>query len=425
MQLFSEKQTQFIKESTKRFNLAHGSVRSGKTVCTLFRFLQEATLCPDSQIIMVGHTASTLYSNVIRLIFESPQLEIFRHFCTWYRGNQELKFGDKTIKIYGAKDEGASRSLYGLSVSLAYCDEMVLYPNSIIQLLRTRMSNPHSKLFASMNPAQPSHILKEWIDNGRSGKDPNVYDLHFKVEDNPFLPKVFIEDIKSSLSGVFYKRLYAGEWCLAEGSIFDFFDPNLHVVKRPPCAADYWILGIDYGTDNAFAAVLIGVSTGINTQTGKKVWVEKEFFWDHKKRGRQLAPSEYADAIEKMIDGYYVKCVYMDPSAVYFKQELSRRKIHVSQTNNDVLHGIGALCDAFKNGWLTIVDECTNLIREIEGYVWDDKKCKLGEDEPMKVDDHAVDALRYAILSHKVVTYNPDSLYRDHQHQAMYGFVNI
>jgi len=421
---FSERQVEFIKNSNKKFNLAHGSVRSGKTVCTLFRFLQAAIECPDSQIIMLGHTSTTVYENAIRLIFETDQLSIFKPFCTWV--NRELRFGDKIIKAYGAKDEGAIRPLYGQTVSLAYCDEMTLYPYSIVDMIRTRLSNPHSQLFASMNPAQPSHILKKWIDDARSGEDPHTYDLHFKVEDNPFLPLEYIADIKRSLSGVFFKRLYQGEWCLAEGSIFDFFDRSYHIRKSPPASADYWLLGIDYGTNNAFAAVIVGVSTGIRSQTGKQLWVEKEFYWDHKKRGRQKTNAEYADDIERLIDGYYIKCVYMDPSAASFRLEISRRGIHVSETNNDVVEGIRMMTTSMKDGCLTILDCCSNLIKEVEGYVWDDKKARAGQDEPLKQDDHAVDALRYVIASHKVPKYNDlidsKSLKTRHARSSSYGY---
>jgi hypothetical protein len=43
---------------------------------------------------------------------------------------------------------------------------------------------------------------------------------------------------------------------------------------------------------------------------------------------------------------------------------------------------------------------CHNLIKEIEGYVWDERAVKRGEDAPMKQRDHAVDALRYVIFSY-------------------------
>jgi len=53
-----------------------------------------------------------------------------------------------------------------------------------------------------------------------------------------------------------------GLWCLAEGSVFECFDMEIHVVRNPPCAAEYWVAGIDYGASNPFTCILVGVCTG-------------------------------------------------------------------------------------------------------------------------------------------------------------------
>ena len=219
-ELLAPKQIEFIINSKAHWNLAHGSVRSGKTICTLFRFMQAVDACPDSQIWMVGHSSDTIYQNAIRLLLESEQLAIFRPFCTWYSGKRQLKFKDKTIATLGAKDEGAIGSFQGKTFSLVYCDEMTLYPESIIDMIDTRLSNAHSMGFASMNPSHPNHKLKKWIDNAENG-DKNYYSLHFTLDDNPYVDDAYKQRIRDSLSGLFYKRNYLGLWCLAEGAIFE------------------------------------------------------------------------------------------------------------------------------------------------------------------------------------------------------------
>jgi hypothetical protein len=110
------------------------------------------------------NSSDTIFQNAIRLLLESPQLAIFRPFCKWHRGKRVPKFFDKSIKTMGAKDEGAIGQFQGKTMSLVYCDEMTLYPNSIIDMIDTRLSNPHSMGFASMNPSHPDHQLKKWID---------------------------------------------------------------------------------------------------------------------------------------------------------------------------------------------------------------------------------------------------------------------
>lgn len=408
---FSKKQIEFIINSKAHWNLAHGSVRSGKTVGTLFRFMQAVDSCPDSQIWMVGHSSDTIFQNAIRLLLESEQLAIFRPFCTWYAGKRQLKFRDKTISTLGAKDEGAIGGFQGKTFSLVYCDEMTLYPESIIDMIDTRLSNPHSMGFASMNPSHPNHKLKQWIDRAEAG-DKNYYSLHFTLDDNPYVDDSYKQRIRDSLSGLFYKRNYLGLWCLAEGAIFDFFDKKIHVVKKPPAPAEYWVAGIDYGVSNAFACVLIGVSTGMYTQTGKRLWVEKEYYWDCKKTGRQKINSEFADDIQAFLEPYAVKNIYIDPSALSMKLELQRRGMHIIDANNDVFNGIQMMTTEMGKGNLYVHEDCPNLIKEIENYVWDSKKSAQGDDAPIKKGDHAVDALRYVMASHKVQEYRP---YKDSQ----------
>jgi hypothetical protein len=64
-----------------------------------------------------------------------------------------------------------------------------------------------------------------------------------------------------------------------------------------------------------------------------------------------------------------------------------------------------------------------NLIREIEGYVWDSKEAEKGYDEPLKKDDHAVDALRYAVKTHKIPTLtHPDDIWKQQMEKG--HFIN-
>jgi len=401
----SPKQMEFIKNCTAHWNLAHGAVSTGKTIGTLFAFMHAVYQCPDSQIFMVGHSADTIYRNAIRPLMESEELAVFRPFCTWLSGKRELKFQDKTIKTLGAKDEGAVGAFQGLTASLMYCDEMTLYPDSVIDMIDTRLRKEYSRGFAAMNPSHPNHKCKQWIDKAAEG-DKNYYALHFVLDDNPFIPEDYKERIRNSASGLFYKRNVLGLWVMAEGAIFDFFDKKIHVVKRPPVAADYWVAGIDYGAANPFTCIIVGISTGQYTQTGVQMWVEKEYYWDHRKK-RPKVNSELADDVMEFLEPYAIKNIYIDPSAEAFQQELSRRGKHVVHANNNVTQGIQIMCDSVRNGRCLIMENCTNLIKEIEGYVWDPREAKHGYDEPLKENDHCVDALRYILASHKVAKYQP------------------
>ena len=400
---FSPKQMEFISHANVKYNMAHGSVRSGKTVCTLFKFLQAAHECPGETIAIFGYSMGSVYQNVISLLFNSPELSIFRPFCTW-SSKGILRFGLKNIICIGAGDEGALGKIQGITLDLCLCDEMTLYPEVVISMIQSRLSRSHSRLYAAMNPKHPTHECKRWID--RAEDNPQYYALHFSIEDNRmFLAPGYIEDMEKSFGGLFYKRNYLGIWCVAEGAVYDFFDVALHVVSRPPRAAEYFIAGIDYGTLAPFCCLIIGVSTGRYDGTGRKWWVEAEYYWNPAKTKRQKTNSEFAEDMSNFLEPYALRAVYVDPSCAAFKLDLRKKGIHCVDANNEVLDGIQIVANELQRGNLKIMENCKNLIKEIEGYVWDSKKAEKGEDEPMKgsgILDHACDALRYAIASHKV-----------------------
>lgn len=403
------KQIDFVLDSQAKWNFAYGSVRSGKTNATLFAFLRDVDKCPDDNIWMAGKSSTTIYNNAINLIFTTPQFKIFKPFCTWESGKRILHFKNKKIKTIGIKDKSAGAYVMGGTWSLFYGDEMTLYPPEVIEQIDSRLSCSWSKAYGSMNPTYPTHLIKKWIDAGLKG-DKNYYSLHFTLADNPYVDQDYKDRIAKS-TGIFYKRNYLGEWCLAEGAIFDFFDRSFFIRQVPPRNAEYFIAGVDVGTSNAFACLIIGVSTGRYEQAeGSVMWVEREYFWDSKKSGKAKTNAEYANDLQAFLEPYGVRQIYIDPSAASMKEELRRRGLHPIDANNDVYNGITHMVSSMRDGNLCVLKECENTIREIESYVWDPKASERGEDKPLKQDDHCMDALRYAVYTHKPSQYNPDAM---------------
>lgn len=396
---------QYISCANAKYNLAHGAVRAGKTVAALFRFMKDAFECPGSSIFIMGYSLSTIYRNIISLLFDSPELKFFAPYCSWSKGDHTLLFGNKKIKALGAGDEGALGIIQGLTIDLALCDEMTLYPDNVIDMINTRLSRVHSKLHGTMNPKQPDHKIKQWIDLAEAG-NPLYYSLHYSIDDNDmFLPPGYKENLRETLKGLFYKRNYLGMWCMAEGAIYDFFDRKIHVSDHDLNATEYYIAGLDYGTSTVFACVLIAVATGITTQSRLRMRVVKEYYWNVDETKRQKTNTEYLRDMQQFLEGYNVKAVYIDPAAASFKLELQRAGIRVVDGDNDVLGGIQKVSSLMSDGILSIKSCCKNLIREIEGYVWDTRKGENGLDAPVKKWDHALDGARYALFTHKPVTY--------------------
>jgi len=390
----SDKQRECFNQSNARINILEGSVRSGKSFICLLRFMEELRHGPEGAYVICGKSERTVLHNVI-----NPLQEFTNGVIRYNRGLGEFTLFDKKVYVVGANDERAEGKIRGSTFAGALVDEATIVPESFFRMLLSRLSVDDAKLFATTNPDSPYHWLKTGFMDRASELNLKVF--KFTLEDNPSLSKAYVDALKSEYQGLWYRRFIEGEWVLAEGSVYDFFDPKFHTLRQPPSYAKYYICGIDYGTTNPFAAVLVG----FNDDVRPAIWVEKEYYWDPKVTGCQKTDMEFGIDLQRVFGLYPIQNYYLDPAAQSFETELKRNRKPVFAAKNDVLDGIRFVGSLFTQGDLKICrgdngKECFNLIKEIESYVWDISSIKRGIDKPLKQRDHAIDALRYALYTH-------------------------
>jgi PBSX family phage terminase large subunit len=207
--------------------------------------------------------------------------------------------------------------------------------------------------------------------------------------------------LRRQYKGLWYQRFIEGQWVQAEGAIYDFFETEglySHVLPFAPHEAREYILGVDYGTTNPCAFVLIGMNLN---KPYPNMWVEDEYYYDSKIHQRQKTDAEYAADLVDFIKFRNVRAIYLDPSAASFRAELLKSGVNgLFEAENDVENGIRLVSNMFSQGVIKVTRKCKNLIEEFQSYVWDPKCTKTGVDKPLKQNDHALDALRYAIYTH-------------------------
>lgn len=388
--IFSPAQVDSLREATARINLWCGAVRSGKSFISLWALLDMCHRAPPGNLVIIGRTNDTIKRNIIDELYRIPGIHAY-----YYPGKRELHMEGRVIYCIGANDERSESKIRGPTFSGAYVDEATLIPESFFKMLLSRLSRSGSYLIATTNPDSPFHWLKREFIDRKDELDIKIF--NFTMADNPSLTVEYVDALKKEYRGLWYRRFINGEWCLAEGSVYDFFDESIHVIAEPPSFAKYYIVGIDYGTTNPTAFVLLG----FNDEYPVKIWAQKEYYFDSKQEGRQKTDSEYADDFFEFIADYPIKTVFMDPSAASFKLELRRRsqQIVIRDAKNEVLDGIRTVSLRLATGDLKICKNCPKLIQEFQSYVWDPKKSEKGEDQPIKAFDHALDALRYALFT--------------------------
>ncbi|MEU1168131.1 hypothetical protein ABZ372_51270 [Streptomyces sp. NPDC005921] len=168
----------------------------------------------------------------------------------------------------------------------------------------------------------------------------------------------------------------------------------------------YWC-GIDYGTTNPFAAILLG--EGVDG----RLYVCGEWRHDSRAVHRSMTDAQYSAAVRAWLAGWrhpgagpddprgvVPEWTFVDPSAASFITQLwADGHPGIARASNEVTDGIRSVAVAVAAGRLRVHRSCVGLLTELPGYSWDPKATERGEDAPMKVDDHSADALRYAVHS--------------------------
>lgn len=406
---FSEQQIRSLVEANARLNIWEGAIRSGKTIASIIRWGRhlEQVRHREGEPFVFGRTRDAIDRNVFAPVRSVPLLRaLFPPSGTGYTsGAPTARFLGQTVHVLGASDRQAEEKLRGLTGKSAYGDELTVLPAPFFRQALGRLSVAGAALFGTTNPDNPGHWLRtEYLDRPRTqGKRPPKDDAeldlatwHFTIDDNPHLDPAYVRSIKAEYTGLWFRRMILGEWVMAEGAVYDSWDPDVHVVDEVPELDRVLAVGVDYGTTNPFSAVLLAV-----TKDGRLV-VTREYRHDPKITRRQLTDAEYSAELREWIDEAPSppRWVAIDPSAESFHVQAHRDGIRgVVDADNAVLDGIRLVASLLASHRLIVHVSCRGLIGELPGYSWDDKAAAKGEDKPVKVNDHSCDALRYACLT--------------------------
>ncbi|WP_250029778.1 PBSX family phage terminase large subunit [Paractinoplanes maris] len=398
----SPKQLDFVANSNARINVASGAVRSGKTIGSLLKWLM---ICadppPGGELVVAAKTAQTAARNLFAPL-TSPELfgELAQH-VHYTMGAPTATILGRRVHVIGANDARSESKIRGMTVAACLMDEATLLPREFFHQMLARMSVPDATMIATTNADSSGHWLrKEFLLNG----DIDLRQWHFKLDDNPHLPQAYKDALKAEYGAgsLFYKRFVDGLWILAEGAIYDMWNPDVHVVDTLPQMWRWVSAGVDYGTTNPFAALLLGVA-------GDQLYLASEWRYDSRKERRSLTDVEYSARLKGWLTSYQPpgsaqvgvtpEMVAVDPSAASFMQQLFRDGWSPTPADNSVLDGIRLFSSLLSANRLKVHRSCQGLIDEIPGYSWDPAKALRGIDAPIKVDDHSADAGRYAVVT--------------------------
>lgn len=403
----SPKQIRSIVESASvRIALWAGAVRSGKTIASLLAFLIALAAAPDQGLVLIcGKTLQSIERNVIEPLQDKALFGPLAALVHHTRGANTAVILGRTVWLIGANDAKAEGKIQGLTACLAYVDEATLIPQGFWTMLLSRLSVPGARLLATTNPNGPAHWLRK--DYLQRVGELNLAHWHFTLDDNPALDLDYVANLKAEYVGLWYRRYILGEWCLAEGAVYDMWDPARHVVPLLP-RIDRWLgVGVDYGTTNPTAALLLGL--GAPEDNGRqRLYLTREWRHDSRTARRSLTDVELSAGMRtwlhdlpvpgtEQLTGVAPEYWVVDPSAASLRLQLYRDGVTPRLADNAVLDRIRLVSSLLGADALRVHESCTGWINEIPGYSWDPKAAEKGEDEPIGVDNHSLDAGGYVI----------------------------
>lgn len=289
---------------------------------------------------------------------------------------------DNTITIPSTGHEIICRSLdnpdsmRGPNLAYAWVDELSLATREAWNVVigRVRVGDK-PQAWATFTPKGRNFCWEIWERD--ANPDHPLYRV--KTTENPELPPDFAESL--GYAGRFADQELGGEFVAHDGLVYPTFG-RLKNVRSIDCGGWATLLALDVGTRNPTALLTI-------RHAGDRIHVERELY----RRG--LSTDDIATAVAAEATRIPSASLVIDPSAAGIAGSLRQRGVRVRSANNDVVAGIARVTAALPD--LTVDPACVNLIAEFESYAYPPEGKSVAVDAPIKANDHALDALRYAV----------------------------
>lgn len=393
---FTPKQREFLDNANHRWNIKEGATRSGKTYLDYFvipKRIRRVSGLPGL-VVILGNTKGTLQRNIIEPLQDLYGPSLVSNIRS---DNTAMLFGEKAYCLGADKINQVNR-IRGSSIKYCYGDEMATWHEDVFTMLKSRLDKPYSKFDGTLNPENPHHWVKKFLDS-----DADIYCQKYTIDDNPTLAPSFVENLKREYAGtVYYDRYILGLWKAAEGAIYRHIadKPQDFILKSVPNIL-FATIGVDFGGNGSATAFnCTGYTPGLKEIITLKEYYKKGIvspaelehdfvmFVQECKRFPFSIAEAYCDSAEQtLIQGLRTACAHAGLGINLY----NARK---SEINNRIRF----FCRMQATGRHKIMQECRYTLEAFQTAVWNAKY--LTED--VRLDDgtyniDSLDAQEYAV----------------------------
>lgn len=348
-----------------RFIVNEGGTRSSKTY-SILQLLIYLALKSRTSISIIRKSFPVLRGSILRDFIDiMNQLELYdedRH----NKSENVYRFENgSTIEFFSID---LATKVRGRKRDICYINEANELAFDDFTQLTIRTSK---NIILDYNPSEAEHFLYKLIDDPRTTLIKSTY------KDNTFLTKSIIEEIENliNVDENYYKIYCLGEKPTSSNRIFTHFKQYIEEVD-----SDDFVYGLDFGYTHPSTLIKV-------MKVGDKFYC-KEILFESK-----LTALDMVNKLKLLL--YDKKPIYADYARPEIIEELRRNGFNIKEAKKDVKAGI----DSIKSRQIYIHSDSANILREHRLYSYKSNNGVL-TDEPIKLNDDAMDAIRYAIYSH-------------------------
>lgn len=360
-----------------RFLILYGGAGSGKSVFAAQKIITRVLSETPHKFLAVRKVAATLRHSVYALFKRLIHDEGLEAMFKFNDSNLEITaFNGNKIICKGLDDPEKIKSIDAIT-SIWVEEATELNEEDMEQLnLRLRFKTPnYRQIMITFNPVSAHHWIKRRFFDA---KKDDVFTLRTTYKDNPFLDEEYKEQLKKlEIENPHYHRIYAlGEWGSLEGIVYQEYD---EVDAMPDFFEDEYI-GLDFGYNHATAMVHVRID-------GRELYVDELVYL---KESTNRAVIDLVGA--KYPFARHVQ-IFADSARPDLMREWQEAGFMVQPADKSVFDGIMTV----KSFHLHVTRRSANVLKELASYAWRRSRDGTWLDEPVKVGDDAMDAMRYAL----------------------------
>jgi len=386
-------QTQVI-DDTHRFKVINCGRRAGKSFLVAIKLLDFASSNPKSISWYISpnykQSKSIMWAMLKDII---PQHGILKTNETELK--IELKNGS-VILLKGAEDPD---SLRGVRIDFCVFDEVAFMDkwDDVWKVVRPTLvdSKAHCWFISTPNGFNHFKDLYEKV-------DPDWKSFHFTSYDNPYLDLTELNKTKEEMDEDSFEQEFMGEFRKMSGLIYKGFNRDIHMVEIPNLDSNYtFTRDLDFGFAHKTALIYFAISP-----TGDAIYGYDGLYQS------ELTINQIADAVKTKDAGKIITNPLADSARPDLIEELARLGVQfnpVEKFQDSVTTGIAKVAELLKvradTGKPTLMfnKNLTWIADEFERYRWMENKSADNtiKETPMKVNDDAMDTIRYFALGHR------------------------